>query len=100
VTRNTQGTRSRHLCPGVKEALGGRYDFDVNMVNKIFDLSPEELKKTKRCKWHNTQPHLTNECRVFKRHIQSAIDQGRIKFEDHRERDVRYICSLTYGGWW
>jgi len=35
----------------------------------------------KYCKWHNATSHDTNECKVFHQQIQSAIEQGRLKFE-------------------
>jgi hypothetical protein len=59
------------LCSWVKEVSGEKHDFDVNKAEKIFDLrmqekhlslpsnhvlpSPEELKKKKWYKWHNTR---------------------------------------------
>jgi hypothetical protein len=86
------------VCPWVKkEVLAERYDLDVSKTDTIFDLlmkekhlrpppnhvlpSPEELKK-KWCKWHNSPSHHTNECRVFKQHTQSTIQQGHIMFDD------------------
>ena len=39
------------------------------------------LKNIKYCKWHNATSHDTNECKVFCQQIQSAIEQGRLKFE-------------------
>ena len=40
-----------------------------------------ELKGKKYCKFHNATNHNTNECRIFRLHIQKAIEQGKIKFE-------------------
>jgi hypothetical protein len=74
-----------------------RYGFDINKADKIFDLlqeghiklSPnhtipiaEELKNHKYYKWHNVVSHNTNECKAFHQQIQSAIEQGRIKFDN------------------
>jgi hypothetical protein len=42
--------------------------------------SAEELKKILYCKWHNATSHSTNECKVFRQQLQSAIESGRIKF--------------------
>jgi hypothetical protein len=42
--------------------------------------SAEELKKIMYCKWHNATSHCTNECKVFRQQLQSAIESGRIKF--------------------
>jgi hypothetical protein len=76
-------------CPCVKESEN-TYDFDVKKVNRIFDLLLEkkqlrllanhviplakELKGKKYCKFHNVTNHSTNECRIFRFHIQKAIE--------------------------
>ena len=73
------------------------YYFDVKKADRIFDLllekkqlrlptnhvipSAEELKGKKYCKFHNATNHSTNECKIFRFHIQKAIEQGKIKFE-------------------
>jgi hypothetical protein len=84
-------------CKWVKNAgKDERYDFDITKADKIFDLllrdkqiqlptghiipSAEDLGKRKYCKWHNTGSHATNDCKVFRQQIQSAIEQGKIKF--------------------
>jgi hypothetical protein len=46
--------------------------------------SVEELKKIKYCKWHNATSHSTNECKVFRQQLQSAIEYGRIKFDNSK----------------
>ena len=77
---------------GVKESG----DLDVTKSDKLFDfllekgqiklpnnhvmLPPDQLKNKKFCKFHNATSHSTNECRVFRQHIQRAIQQGRLKF--------------------
>jgi hypothetical protein len=35
----------------------------------------------KYCKWHNETLHDTNDCKISRQQIQSAIDQERLKFE-------------------
>jgi hypothetical protein len=35
----------------------------------------------KYCKWHKATSHDTNDCKIFRQQIQSAIEQGRLKFE-------------------
>jgi hypothetical protein len=83
-------------CPWVKESEN-TYDFDVEKANRILDLLLEknklrlpanhviplaqELKGKKYYKFHNVTYHNTNECRIFRLHIQNTIEQGRIKFE-------------------
>nr|AAU89171.1 retrotransposon protein, putative, unclassified [Oryza sativa Japonica Group]ABF97756.1 retrotransposon protein, putative, unclassified [Oryza sativa Japonica Group] len=75
-----------------------KYDFDITKADKIFDLllrekqiqlpaghvipSVEALGKRKYCKWHNSGSHATNDCKVFRQQIQSAIESGKIKFDD------------------
>ena len=85
---------------GVKES----YDFDITKSNKLFDFllekgqiklldnhvmfPPDQLKNKKLYKFHNTTSHSTNECRVFRQHIQRAIQQGRLKFDTPRKMKV------------
>jgi len=77
-----------------------RDDFDITKADKIFNLllrgkqiqlptghsipSVDELEKRKYCNWHNTGSHTTNDCKVFRQQIQSAIEQGKIKFDDSK----------------
>jgi len=86
-------------CPfGHKEPE--KFAFDITKADRIFDfllqegqikLSPnhvipsaEELEKMKYCQWHNATSHSTNECKVFKQQLQSAIESGRIKFDNFK----------------
>jgi len=48
--------------------------------NHVIPLT-EELKGKKYCKFHNATTHNNSECRIFRVHIQKAIEQGKIKFE-------------------
>jgi hypothetical protein len=83
-------------CPfGMKEPE--KFGFDITKADKNFDLllqqgqnkfsqfhtipSAEELKRIKYCKGHNATSHDTNDCKIFRQQIQSAIEQGRLKFE-------------------
>ena len=77
-----------------------KFAFDITKADRIFDflllegqikLSPnhvipsaEELKKIKYCKWHNATSHSTNECKVFRQQLQSAIESRRIKFDNSK----------------
>jgi len=38
----------------------------------------EELKQHAYCKRHNTFSHATNDCNIFRRKIQSAVNEGRL----------------------
>ena len=42
----------------------------------------EELKNHAYCKWHNSYSHATNDCNVFHWQVQSAINEGRLKFTE------------------
>jgi len=84
-------------CPWVINSPE-RYSFDITKADKIFDLLlqqgqlqlsanhtillAEELKRKRYCKYHNSVSHNTNDCKVFRQQIQSAIEQGKIKFEE------------------
>ena len=73
---------------GVEES----YDFDATKLDKLFDfllekgqiklldnhvmLLPDQLKNKKFCKFHNATSYSTNECRIFRQHLQRAIQQG------------------------
>jgi hypothetical protein len=43
---------------------------------------PNELKRRAYCKWHNSFSHATNDCNVFRRRIQSAINEGQLSFQE------------------
>ena len=80
------------------------HDFDVTKSDKLFDfllekghiklldnhvmLPPDQLKNKKFCKFHNATSHSTNESRIFRQHIQRAIQQGRLKFDTPRKMKV------------
>ena len=69
-----------------------KFTFDVSKCDRIFDelnklghiklshaIPPlEELKRRAYCKWHNSFSHGTNDCNVFRRQIQSAVNEGRL----------------------
>ena len=77
-----------------------KFTFDITIADRIFDLllqegqiklspnhvipSVEELKKIKYCKWHNATSHSTNECKVFRQQLQSAIESRRTKFDNSK----------------
>jgi hypothetical protein len=42
----------------------------------------EELKRRAYCKFHNSYSHATNDCNVFRRQVQSAINEGHLIFHD------------------
>ncbi|KAK1699006.1 hypothetical protein QYE76_015703 [Lolium multiflorum] len=48
-------------------------------------------------KWHNSFSHATNDCRVWRRQIQMAIEQGRLIFNHAMKVDTHPSPPLT---WW
>ena len=73
-----------------------KFTFNIAKCDRIFDallqakiirishtLPPfEELKRLAYCKYHNSFSHATNDCNVFRRQIQSAINDGRLNFSE------------------
>jgi hypothetical protein len=76
-----------------------KFTFNVGKCDKIFDellkngnikinytVPPaDELKRRAYCKWHNSFSHATNDCNMFRRQIQLAINEGRLKFQEDME---------------
>jgi hypothetical protein len=72
-----------------------KFTFNVAKCDKIFDelfkngniklshtIPPlEELKKCVYYKWHGSFLHNTNDCNIFHQQIQSAVDEGRLRFQ-------------------
>jgi len=74
-----------------------KFNFDITKADKIFDYLLEkgqirltgnhkiplakELKKRWYCKYHNSNTHNTNDCKVFRDIIQQAINKGKIGME-------------------
>jgi hypothetical protein len=84
-----------HTCTSLKPIHRNQWDeikftFDASKCDKIFDellsigkiksshtIPPiEELKKCTYCKWLNSHSHATNDCNIFRRQIQLAINEG------------------------
>ena len=80
------------LKPIHKNRQDEKFTFDVSKCERIFDelyrlgyikmshtLPPlEELKRRAYCKLHNTFSHVTNDCNILRRQIQSVINEGRL----------------------
>src|SRR5664279_550428 len=88
-----------YICDDLKPIRKNRDEefkcsFDVGKCDKIFDTllkdkvirishvipSPEELRRRAYCKYHHSFSHATNGCNVFRRQIQSALNDGRLNF--------------------
>jgi hypothetical protein len=73
-----------------------KFTFDVSKCDRIFDellksgniklthpIPPlEELKRRAYCNFHNSFSHAISDCNVFRRHIQSAINEGCLTFHE------------------
>jgi hypothetical protein len=93
-------------------AQKGKDKFTSNVVkcDKIFDellkngniklshtIPPiEELKKCVYCKWHGSFLHNTNDCNIFRRQIQSAVGEGRLRFQKMKI-DRQFVPVDTLG---
>jgi hypothetical protein len=85
-----------------------RFTFNVGKCDKIFDEllkngnikinhtvpSADELKRRAYCKWHNSFSHATNDCNVFQRQIQSAINEGRLKFQEMQVDTEPFLMNM------
>ena len=88
-------------CASIKPVQKNRkeemkFTFDVSKCYRIFDellrlghikithvIPPlEELKRRAYCKFHNSHSHVTNDCNVFRRQVQSAMNEGRLIFPE------------------
>jgi hypothetical protein len=47
--------------------------------------SAEQLAKRKYCKWHDSYSHTTIECNYFRRHRQSALNDGQLTLDEGAE---------------
>ena len=84
------------------------FTFDVSMCDRIFDEllrsgnikmshaipSLEELKRNAYCKWHNTFSHATNDCNIFHRKIQSAINEGRLAMHEVKDDKASFSVHM------
>jgi hypothetical protein len=75
------------------------YTFDVAKCDRILNYllqekqiklssnhviqSSKQLKKHAYYKWHNSYSYATNDCNVFCRQVQSAINEGQLKFVEN-----------------
>jgi hypothetical protein len=81
-----------------------RYTFEISNCDETFDILVLEkriripadrvissLGKCAYCKWHGSFSHNTCDCNVFHQQLQSAMDEGRLKFRDHLDTEGAYI---------
>jgi hypothetical protein len=101
-------------CASLKPASKGRqeelrFTFDVSYCDRIFDellklenikishtMPPfDEIKRHAYCKYQHSYSHATNDCNVFRRQIQSAINEGRlVLYEKHGDKHPFSINTM------
>jgi hypothetical protein len=73
-----------------------KFTFDVAKCDKFFDelhkvgcikmthtIPPlDELKQKAYCWWHNSFSHATNDCNIFRRQVQSAINEWQLSLKE------------------
>jgi hypothetical protein len=93
---NDKANTCASLKPTHKSRDEMKFTFDVAKCDKIFDElfksgkikmshtipAIDQLKRRAYCKFHNSFSHATNDCNTFRRQIQSAINEGRLKFDE------------------
>jgi hypothetical protein len=86
-----------------------KFTFNITKCDKIFDellkhgniklshvIPPvEQLKGRVYCKWHGSFLYNTNDCVVFRRQIQSAINEGRLRFQKEVRIDRPPVLATT-----
>jgi hypothetical protein len=96
--------------PCIRHKRESQVQFNVAKCDKIFDEllkngniklphtipQIEELKKCVYCKWHGSFLHKTNDCNVFRRQIQSVVNEGRLRFQEMKI-DRPYVHVDTLG---
>ena len=51
----------------------------------------EELKRHVYFKWHNSFSHAINDCNIFVRQIQSAINEGRLALHEMKVDKTSFL---------
>jgi hypothetical protein len=54
----------------------------------------EELKRRAYCKWHNTFSHATNDCNIFRRKIQSIVNDGRLAMHEMQDDKTSFPIHI------
>jgi hypothetical protein len=86
-----------------------KFTFNVGKCDKIFDELlksdnikinytipfADELKRRAYCKWHNSFSHATNDCNIFRRQVQSAINEDRLKFREMQVDTEPFPMNMT-----
>jgi hypothetical protein len=57
----------------------------IKLPSNHFMPSQEQLKKHAYYKWHNSYSHATNDYNIFRRQVQSAINERQLKFAESQQ---------------
>jgi hypothetical protein len=104
-------------CPSLKpihknQGEEMKFTFDFSKCDRIFDEllkfgyirinytlpSADELKRRAYCKYHNSFSHATNDCNVFRRQVQSALNEGRLSLSDMQVDKVPFPMHAIEAG--
>jgi hypothetical protein len=103
-----------YACDSLKPVHKNRQEeikfiFDVAKCDKIFDelykascikmshtIPPlDDLKRKAYYRWHNSFSHATNDCNIFYRQIQSAINEGRLSLKEmHVDKNPFLVSTI------
>jgi hypothetical protein len=89
-----------------------KFTFDFSKCDRIFDEllkfgyirinytlpSADELKRRAYCKYHNSFSHATNDCNVFRRQVQSALNEGRLSLSGMQIDKVPFLMHAIEVG--
>jgi hypothetical protein len=55
----------------------------------------DELKRKAYYRWHNSFSHATNDCNIFYRQVQSAINEGRLSLKEmHVDKNPFLVSTI------
>jgi len=60
--------------------------------------SADELKRRAYCKYHNSFSHATNDCNVFRRQVQSALNEGRLSLTEMQVDKTPFPMHMVEAG--
>jgi hypothetical protein len=81
------------MCGGICDYLLQEKQIKLQSCHVIPSL--EQLKKHAYCKWHNSYSHATNDCNVFRRYVQSDMNEGQLKFVESLQMKLDKDTSST-----
>ena len=71
--------------------------FGYIRINYTFS-SADELKRRAYCKYHNSFSHATNDCNIFRRQVQSALNEGRLSLTEMQVEKTPFPIHMVEAG--